>query len=272
MWTWETDQNAEGTVVIVHGAGEYHRRYDWLIRRFNDIGFDVIMGDLPGQGTTPGPRGHIDSFREYTDTVAGWLDEAGKRKGPLLLFGHSMGGLIASTVIRKRSGRLPDMLLLSSPCFGLVQRPSVWKKGAAAVLNRTAPKTMFPNGLEPGSGTREEGMRTRDEGDELLVKKVSARWYRELLKAMEEAHRTTNEMPPVPVYTAQGGEDRIVDRMAVKNWFDNLDVAEKHWREWPSLYHEVMNEPEREEVFAHMAGFIKTTLSLSTGAASRSHK
>ncbi|SDO12667.1 alpha/beta hydrolase [Alkalicoccus daliensis] len=263
MWKWQAEGETKATVVIVHGAGEYHARYEWTVAQFRKLGFQVIMGDLPGQGTTEGPRGHVNSFQEYVHTVKKWITEAKKTKEPVILFGHSMGGLIAATTLQElKENELPDMAVLSSPCFGLIKKQPWAKQAAVNVLNRVAPRTMFPNGLEPGSGTRDPVMRARDLKDDLLIKRVSARWYKQLLLAIAKAHNFVQDIPNIPVYIAQGGDDRIVDKNAVKEWFNKLDVDEKYYKEWPDLFHEVLNEPEREEVVAHMAGFITTQLTL----------
>lgn len=261
MWKWEAEGQAKATVVLVHGAGEYHVRYEWLTAQLQQLGFQVIMGDLPGQGTTEGPRGHVDSFQEYILTVTAWIRKAKALGLPVILFGHSMGGLISSATLRNLpEEELPDMTVLSSPCFGLTKKQPLHKRAAVNVLNKVAPRTMFPNGLESGTGTRHPVMRERDAGDTLLIKRVSARWYKELLKAMNEAHQKVEEMPDIPIYVMQGGEDKIVDKQAVREWFNKLTVNEKFYKEWPGLYHEVMNEPERDEVLAHMAGFITAQL------------
>lgn len=263
MWKWEAEGKAKATVVIVHGAGEYHVRYEWVIAQFRKLGFHVIMGDLPGQGTTEGPRGHVNSFKEYVHTVRHWIAEAKRMEEPVILFGHSMGGLIAATTLQDLKGEeLPEMAVLSSPCFGLVKQQPWHKRAAVTMLNTVAPRTMFPNGLESGSGTRNPVMRERDMGDDLLIKRVSARWYKQLLQAIKKAHDQVQYIPDIPFYVAQGGDDLIVDKYAVKDWFNNLDIDEKYYKEWPGLFHEVLNEPEREKVFAHMAGFISTQLVL----------
>ncbi|PTL39776.1 alpha/beta hydrolase [Alkalicoccus saliphilus] len=264
MWKWESEGTAEASVVIIHGAGEYHARYKWLIKQFQQMKFQVFIGDLPGQGTTSGPRGHVDSFQVYIQKVRKWLEEAKKEGLPVILVAHSMGGLIGASVMQKlQEQEMPDMIIFSSPCFGLVDKQPWTKRSAVKMLNRFAPKTMFPNGLEPGSGTRSQEMRKRDEQDDLLVKHVSARWYSELIKAIRDAHEKAPEFPDIPCCVMQGGEDRIVDKAAVRRWFDALQINDKVFKEWPGLYHEVFNEPEREDVFTHIAGFITIRLLLS---------
>lgn len=258
MWKWEVDQKkAKGVFVIVHGSGEYHARYKWVIQKLNELNYHVIMGDLPGQGTTEGPRGHIPTFNLYIDTLNSWLKEAEKYRLPTVLLGHSMGGLISTrTLMMKGLSHRPDVVILSSPCFGLYNSPPLSKKAVSLILNRLTPRLRFPTALEPGSGTRDPMMRARDESDALLIKKVSIRWYRELENSIRSVHEGIDAFPDIPLLIMQGGDDRIVDKYRVKEWFNNVDIGEKYYKEWEGLYHEVLNEPEKNHVLAHMIGFV----------------
>ncbi|WP_416151567.1 alpha/beta fold hydrolase [Salipaludibacillus sp. HK11] len=258
MWKSEVEQHvAKGVFVIVHGAGEYHARYKWIIEKLNDFNYHVIIGDLPGQGTTTGPRGHVSTFHEYIDTVNGWLTEARTYHLPVVLLGHSMGGLISTrTLMEAHNSELPDVVILSSPCFGLFRKTPLNKKAVSYILNRVTPSLRFPSGLEPGSGTRDRVMRLRDKQDSLLIKNVSIRWYRELEKSMRYVHQQVDSFPEVPLLVMQAGVDRIVDRNSVQKWFDNVKLQDKYYKEWQGLYHEVLNEPEKHHVLAHMLGFV----------------
>ncbi|WP_096189817.1 alpha/beta fold hydrolase [Evansella halocellulosilytica] len=256
MWKWEVTE-AKGVFVIVHGAGEYHVRYHWVIEQLTELGYNVIMGDLPGQGTTDGPRGHVNRFSDYVTVVKGWLREARKYKLPVTLLGHSMGGLISiHTLMNLSKNELPNVAVLSSPCLGLVNNPTFSKKTASYLLNYVAPKIRFPSGLEPGSGTRDEWMRQRDFTDDLLIKRVSVRWYRELANAIRTAQDKHGQFPAIPLLVTQGGDDRIVNKNEVKRWFDTLTLTDKYYKEWDSFYHEVLNDPGKEKVLAHLIGFV----------------
>lgn len=255
MIVFHTTREVKATIVIVHGAGEHHERYYWLIHQLNENGFHVVTGDLPGQGRTTGRRGHVQSFTEYLDTVERWLNEANSYNQPILLFGHSMGGLI---VIRTLIERAPAIkaVILSSPCLGLVNNLDPFTEWMTKWFNFIIPWARFPSNLEPGSGTRNEAMKARDKHDRLYNRKVSIRWYRELRKAMGLAHKETSRFPDVPLLLLQAGDDRIVNKEAVKEWFKHVQVQIKDYKEWEALFHEVFNEPEREEVLNYTLRFI----------------
>jgi lysophospholipase len=255
MYHWKVE-NPKAVVVLVHGAGEHHGRYDWVIKKLNENQYHVIAGDLPGQGTNYKKQGHINSFNEYIETIEAWVREAITFHLPVFLFGHSMGGLaVIRTMIEKQ---LPvQKVVLSSPCLDLMSYPSFPMEMVSRVLNVVTPSLRVPSNLPKGSGTRNEVVRYRDTSDPLLVKNISIRWYRQLVKAMVLANEKVAQFPDVPLLVMQAGNDLIVNVKTVRKWFNNLTITEKTYKEWIDLYHEVLNEPERERVFKYMEAFLR---------------
>ncbi|KZE64651.1 phospholipase [Fictibacillus phosphorivorans] len=255
MWTWKTDKDAIGTIVVVHGANEHHGRYDWVIKQLNETGYHCVSGDLPGQGTTTRRRGHIDTFNEYIHTIESWFFEAEQLGLPVYILGHSMGGLaVIRTLMEKELNA--KAVILSSPCLGLVQYPSRGKEAVSLILNKLAPGIRLATNLPEGSATRNEEIRKRDKADKLIVKKVSVRWYRELIASIKYAFDQYKRFPNVPLLLLQAGDDLIVDKETVRQWFNGIHIEEKWYKEFPSLYHEVLNEPERDKVFDYVKRFL----------------
>lgn len=248
MWKWEAE-HAKAVIVMVHGASEHHGRYTWLIEQWRKEQFHVAMGDLPGQGTTSRKqRGHIHSFNDYIETIDEWVRNVTDYELPIFLFGHSMGGLAVIRALQEKT--LPvTAVILSSPCLGIVEPPpkplDILSKG----LNVIMPSLRLRSHLEPGLGTRNEEIKERDKHDSLYVRKVSIRWYRELVQAIKLAHNKAANFPNIPLLIHQAGDDKIVDKHMVRQFFDTLPLDEKMYKEWEGLYHEVFNEPERDIVF-----------------------
>lgn len=260
MWKWEAEGAAKAVIVIVHGAMEHHGRYKWLIQMWRSAGYHVVMGDLPGQGmTTRAFRGHIDSFDEYIDEVKTWLEVAYEYSLPVFLLGHSMGGLVAIRLLQEEQWELAGVIL-SSPCLGLKKQPPKLIRGISHGLNLILPTYKVDSGLSPDLVTRNMEVREGDLNDSLYVRKVSVRWYRELEEAMKAAFEEIPELQDVPLLVMQGGDDLVVDKKKVREWFNYNLLSEKQFKEWPNLYHEIFNEPEREDVFRYAVGFIETRL------------
>ncbi|MBD1380218.1 alpha/beta hydrolase [Metabacillus arenae] len=254
MWSWKAD-NPKGVIVIIHGAAEHHGRYKWLVEMWRCAGYHVVMGDLPGQGTSTRRRGHIDAFDEYIVVVNEWLKDAFSYDLPVFVLGHSMGGLIAIRALQEKHHKIAGVLL-SSPCLGVAYKPNKAMEILSRGLNVVAPTFKVDSKLSIQLATRNKAVWEVDENDSLYVTKVSVRWYRELLGAMEQAHMQIGKFPDIPLLVMQGGEDKIVDKSAVKKWFNKVDISEKSFKEWPTCYHEIFNEPEQEQVFRTARWFI----------------
>lgn len=247
MWKWNA-WDPRAVMVMIHGAGEHHGRYKWLIEKWRSNGYHVVMGDLPGQGMSSRKRGHIQSFDEYIQEVDHWLREAQTFELPVFLLGHSMGGLVAIRTLQTIHFPLKGVIL-SSPCLGLIHKPNKVVDWVSKGLNVFAPSMRFDSNLTAEIATRNQEIQDASKNDSLLVTKVSVRWYRELVNAMEQAFEEALKLPDIPLLVMQGGEDKIVDKNSVKKWFNQLDLTDKSYKEWKGLYHEIFNEPEREFVF-----------------------
>ncbi|MFZ7944974.1 lysophospholipase [Neobacillus sp. 19] len=260
MWKWEAEGEAKAVIVIVHGAMEHHGRYGWLIEMWRLSGFHVIMADLPGQGmTTRASRGHIDSFDEYIIEVKDWIQAAYRYELPVFLIGHSMGGLISIRLLQEERLNIAGVIL-SSPCLGLIHTPSKFLDAMSHLLNAVYPSLRMNSGLTVQMATRNEDVREADSNDTLYVTKVSIRWYRELAGAIKQAFVNLDKIQDIPMLVMQGGDDKIVNKATVKEWFNNVPLSEKRFKEWPKCYHEIFNEPEREEIFEYAKDFVNSQL------------
>jgi lysophospholipase len=255
MWKW-TAEEGKAVIVMIHGAAEHHGRYKWLIEMWRLAGYHVVMGDLPGHGTTSRKRGHIQSFDEYVECVDGWIRYAKSFHLPIFLLGHSMGGLVAIRTLQEKKPKLQGVIL-SSPCLGLIHKPNKVLDVLSKGLNIFVPSIRFDSKLNVKIATRNKEVQHKDENDPLYVKKVSVRWYRELLQGIEQAFEKVAQFPNTPLLLMQGGDDKIVDKAFVKKWFHQLNIQDKTYLEWDGLYHEIFNEPERELVFEKAKQFVE---------------
>jgi lysophospholipase len=260
MWKWEAEGEAKAVIVMIHGAMEHHRRYGWLIEMWRTSGFHVIMADLPGQGmTSRSRRGHIDSFDEYITEVKDWIQAAYRYELPVFVIGHSMGGLIAIRLLQEERLNIAG-LILSSPCLGLVHTPSKLLNMLSYLLNRVFPSLRMDSGISVQMATRNEDIWEADSNDTLYITKVSIRWYRELADSIKQAFENLEKTQDVPLLVMQGGDDKIVNKASVKEWFNHAPLSEKRFKEWPKCYHEIFNEPEREDVFDYAKDFVTSQL------------
>lgn len=250
-------KNAKAVIVIVHGAFEHSGRYDWVVEQLISHDYHVVYGDLPGQGENiPTKRGHIRSFQQYLDTVKTWVNHAKSYELPIFLFGHSMGGLISIRFVQTMNIPL-DGVILSSPAVGITSGPNKVLRAIASLVNPIYPSLRVKTGIKSSVATRNEEFVAKDEDDPLFLRKVSIRWFLEFQKAAEKANKDVNNYKNIPTLMLQSGVDHLVDKDVGINWFNKIKVNEKSIHVYDELYHELLNEPEREEVMREIVQFIE---------------
>ncbi len=183
------------------------------------------------------------------------MDKAAYRYDlPVFLLGHSMGGLITIRLLQEEKLNIAGVIL-SSPCLGLIHAPSKFLDVSSHLINVIFPTLRMNSGITVQMATRNEEVWEADSGDTLYITKVSVRWYRELATAIKQAFLVMDKTQDVPLLVMQAGEDKIVNKDSVKEWFNQAPLSEKRFKVWPKCYHEIFNEPEREDVFRVCKGF-----------------
>lgn len=120
-----------------------------------------------------------------------------------------MGGLVAIEWVKQQRNPRITGIILSSPCLGLQIKVNKALDLASKGLNVIAPSLKVDSGLSIDMATRNEDVIEADQNDSLYVRKVSVRWYRELLKTIESAMVPTEAFLKVPLLVMQAGDDKL---------------------------------------------------------------
>ncbi len=101
-------EEPKGSIIILHGMAEHHKRYYTFAKYLNTQGIDVYLYDHRGHGTDNILKelGYFDESKGYKKVVDDALEviqfvRKNKRSNKLFLMGHSMGSLIARNVIQQ---------------------------------------------------------------------------------------------------------------------------------------------------------------------------
>lgn len=254
--SWRSPSPRAG-LAIVHGLGEHSGRYDHVGQYLAARGFDTWAGDCRGHGMSPGPRVHVDDFGSYAEDAGAFLALAAAGSRPLFLVGHSQGGLV--TLLRAL--RHPEGLtgvVVSSPFVAAHEAaaPSALRLAAASVLFRIAPSYVTSTGLDTGALSHDPEVEKQYVADPLVSRKVSASWYRAARAAQEEVNAGAPVFA-VPVLVMASGDDRLVDKAAVRAWAERAPRATTTFIEWPGMYHEMFNELGKEKVLERVADWME---------------
>lgn len=250
-WPLELGRTLRGVVLLVHGLGEHAGRYDHVARRLNEWGFAVRGHDQYGHGESDGRRGGIPTETRLLDDLVDIVDSTRARMHidtPLILLGHSLGGLVAARFVALTL-RSIDGLILSSPALdpGL----SAFQKLLVAVLPRVAPNLCVGNGLQVDYLSHDPKVVAAYRADRLVHDRISAR----LARFIANGAAPVSAMAPewrVPTLLLYAGADRLVNPAGSRAFAAAAPkkVVSAHCFE--SLYHEIFNELDAEPVFAEL--------------------
>ena len=254
---WPSTREAWASLLLAHGLGEHAGRYDHVATRMASAGIEVHAHDHRGFGASGGRRAYVEHWSSFHDDLERRLHavRAAVPGRPLVLYGHSMGGLMAlGYLLADRPRALPDLLVLTSPA--LDSTIAAWKQTVAPVLGRLAPRLRISNGFRAGDLSRDPAVDERVANDPLCIGSSTARLGAEgFAEQRRVGHALTGGRGlPVPTYVVHGGDDPIVPVHA--SAVLELDPAVTR-RLYPGLRHELHNEPEWQGVVDDTIAWIR---------------
>ncbi len=259
IWSPEAPQ---AVFVAVHGAmahgGDYCTPALWL----KDRGLATVSFDLRGHDRKKKvfvPR--FDAFLDDLELFVDWVKERFPRL-PLILLGHSMGGLILTHYgLRRLPEEDPQIrgFVLSSPFYRNALAVPRVLIALSGVLSAVVPRMRVPveDFTEVLTHDPEITARHRaDAADDLRATQISARFGRELLNAQawvsENIHRWRQ-----PLLAILAGEDRLADSRESERLLGRIDERWATVQTCPDNYHENLNELGREQTFAVIEGWVR---------------
>ncbi len=273
MQAWQQDHTLppRAAVLIVHGLGEHASRYDHVARQLLDWGFAVRAYDQRGHGESGGARGGLSSEALLLEDLAEVVDDTRLRSLsllrtpdgadtvqplPLILLGHSLGGLVAARFV-SLGMRPVDGLVLSSPALdpGL----NAIQKLLLAVLPAIAPDLRINNGLNPAYISHDAQVVRKYQADPLVHAKISARLARFIASAGPATVAAAGNWA-TPTLLMYAGADKLVNPAGSRAFAEAAargpGAKVLTVKCFDELYHEIFNELDAAPVFAALKAWL----------------
>jgi alpha-beta hydrolase superfamily lysophospholipase len=247
--SWRAADPSAPVLVVLHGLGAHS---GWFIDMANELhahGLNVYAPDHRGFGRSEGPRGHVRRASDFLADIGALLDEVGKRhpSAPLVVLGHSLGGLfaiyLAAADARRKPPRLAGVILLN-PGMAVAWKVPVGRQLRITVGGLRGSRR--PWSVAPGA----EAMTTNAEAAEMLaadtywVRQQTARFlYQAELMRMGAMKRAGAVRAPALVIQSEA--DKSVVPAASKRCFERLGSKDKAFKTYPGFSHDLEFEPER---------------------------
>ena len=247
-WPLPEGLRLRGVMIVVHGLGEHAGRHDELAKRLNSWGFAVRGYDQYGHGESGGVRGSIPTPTRLLDDLGDIIDSTRLRMprgAPLILLGHSLGGLVVARFVSENR-RTVEGLVLSSPALdpGL----SALQKLLLATLPRVAPNLTVSNGLDPDFLSHDPAVVAAYRRDPLVHDRVSGR----MARFIADAGPATVACVPqwtVPTLLMYAGDDHLVNPAGSRAFAAKAPQRVVKSRCFDGMYHELFNETDPEPVY-----------------------
>lgn len=257
---WEPPVVSPRAVVcLVHGLGEHSSRYAHVAEALNKEGFILFSFDLRGHGRSGGPRGHFSSIEDVLNDIDLLLEQARSRYPglPLLIYGHSLGGVLVLHHVLKRK---PDArgVIVTSPGLRTSLEKQTIKVMLAKLLGSLMPTTTIPSGLDETMISHDAAVVQAYQNDPLVHGLTSFGFGKIMLGVVKWTRDHAADFP-LPLLLMHGKGDVI----AFPTGSTEFASAMKDGCTlvmWEEGYHELHNEPEKAEVFKTMAMWMDARL------------
>ncbi|UGT51175.1 alpha/beta hydrolase [Nocardia asteroides] len=242
----------------MHGLGEHAGRYEDTAGLFTAAGYSVLAMDYEGFGRSEGRRGDV-RYQSTARAVDHLIAHERERTGgaPVVLYGHSLGGLYAFLYAVDRPGTDVAAVVVTGPAFDSELRNQRLKLAVVRTIGRTFATLALPNGLRFERVNRDPAVIAARRADPLVHGRATARFAIDVLAQMDRVASAATRVT-VPLLVVHGDADLINPVAASRQVVDLVPAATL--RICPGTYHGLEEEPEGPDILADVIAWIDRTL------------
>lgn len=258
--SWQPENQPQAVVCLVHGIGEHSGRYTHVADVLTQAGYVLFAFDLRGHGKSKGPRGHTLSYEALMNDISSLLEVVNKQfpQLPSFLYGHSLGGNLALNYVLRRQPQFKGVIV-TGPWLRLAFEPPAFKIILGKITNRFSPAFSQKSGLDIKVLSHDPEVVHAYENDPLVHDHISARMFIGIYQSGQWALEHASEFS-LPLLLMHGGVDKIVSVEAGRKFAGKIK-ENCTLKIWDGLYHEIHNEPGKEEVFKFLIGWLNKEVS-----------
>jgi len=253
--SWTGFREPIAVICHFHGQSDHSSRFAHVAQFFVEHNIDFFAADLIGHGHSAGARGHVLNFNEYLETVDMLLHDVQKRypAKPVFIYGHSMGGNVVINHAFANKQKVAGYIA-TSPWIRLAFEPPAWKVALGKTVKSIIPALLQPTGLNPAFISHDNAVVEKYKQDKLVHGKISASGFFEILTNGKLILERADQLH-YPMLIIHGTDDKLTDHTASRE-FAAMRPDLITFKEFPGLYHEMHNEPEKEEIFNTILQYI----------------
>ncbi|MFK7841685.1 MAG: lysophospholipase [Sphingorhabdus sp.] len=262
---WLPDGTPKAVILLIHGYAEHAGRYQYFAEHCVGAGYGVYAVDHWGHGKSDGIPGFVPDFSVFHDGVDQVLGLAKQDFPdlPIVLVGHSMGGLISATYLLTEQSKFAACVL-SGPAVKAAEEPSAFLKAVSGLLSKCFPKLGVLE-LDSNGVSRDPVVVADYLADPLVYNgKMGARLAAEMLNNMTNVQQNADKIS-LPLLMLHGENDSLAAAEGSKFLEAHVSSDEKMLKIYPDLFHEIFNEPEKDQVLNDMTDWMDQQFSIEKG-------
>ncbi len=254
--SWLPDGPPKAAIVIVHGYAEHSGRYAHVAELLVASGYAVHAFDLRGHGRSEGRRTFVRSLGQHVADVEGFVARVRQREPgvPVFLLGHSMGGTVVASFLVSGAHDVRGAVL-SGAALKLKGGAARLLQHLLLLLGRLAPR--LPLGrLKSEEISRDPSVVAAYDSDPLVYRgRMPAGTAAAVIRAVRRIAARMGQIT-VPLLLVHGASDALAEPEGSRELYERAASRDKTLKLYEGLYHEVLNEPEKEQVLADVAGWL----------------
>jgi alpha-beta hydrolase superfamily lysophospholipase len=250
---WVPDKPPRAVLLLVHGLADHSSRFQTFVEYFVGRGYAIAALDLRGHGKSSGTPGYVDKFSDFVADLEIFFRHVRDdfKTSKIFMVGHSVGGTVSTSFAISHQSELAG-LILSGP----VLKPGASITRTQILMAKTLSMLVPRFGVAPleagGVCRRPEIVQSYIDDPLVYHGKISARLGAELINTLESGLPPKLREITLPILVMFGSEDRLSNPAGSQLLYDSVKSSDKTLQEYKDLYHEIFNEPEREQVYTDM--------------------
>lgn len=247
---WIPSSTPQAIVGIVHGLGSHSGMFSTVIDHLTPHGYGIYGLDLRGHGRSPGQRGYIQDWSDFRNDVQHFLHLiiAHHPNTPIVLWGHSLGGLIVLDFVLRCHAHASPLcgIVITAPALGSVG-VSPLRILIGKMLSRLWPRFSLDTGLKTIPAAHDPIIAQAVLTDPLCHHKGTARLATEFCKTAQWVRSHASHLH-LPILMLHGSDDLVTHPESSRLFFDDIPWVDKQRNEYEGSYHDLHIDTHHHDV------------------------
>ncbi|WP_373523358.1 lysophospholipase [Aquiflexum sp.] len=251
-------EKTDASILLVHGLGEHSSRYAHFAKKLVDRNIAVFTFDGRGHGKSslPKPTAYVSDYKDYLKDIDALFGKVKNYvpEAPAFIFGHSMGGGMVAAYALNYQPQAKG-IILSAPALKPDVNVSKLLIAGASILSTLVPNMKVLK-IESEMISHDPAEVKKYKEDPLNYQEsIPARTGYQLLKMIREIQSKSGQFQ-YPVLLLHGTGDQLTNPKGTEEFLKNITSKDATFRRYPDLYHELINEYEKEEIMEEILKWI----------------